>query len=113
MLPKYNTSHFVLGEEAPKTEPEKSLSDIVFLVKDRLADALSDRDVGLAGTHPKVIISMVVTNILVNLMFNAIGTNDVQRRLDMVKDMLEEITTMTIDLWSAMEANQADTTMVN
>jgi len=106
---KYNTAHFVVGETAPTTEPQKSLSDIVFLVKSRLADALDDPNAGLAGTHPRVIISMVVTNILVNLMFHSVAVTDVKRRLFMVKETLDEINEMTFQLWNALEAGRADT----
>jgi len=106
---KYNTAHFVVGETAPETEPQKSLSDIVFMVKERLADALSDDKVGLAGTHPRVLISMVVTNILVNLLFHSVAVVDVKIRRDMVQDCLMEIEDMTMELWNALEANRADT----
>lgn len=105
----YKTSHYVVGENEPEVQPQKTLSDIVFLVKDRLADALHDEKSGLAGNHPRVIISMVITNILVNLLFNSIAISDVGRRLEMVNDSLEEIREMTMNLWSAMEASRADT----
>ncbi len=110
MTNKYNTAHFVVGETSPETEPQKSLSDIVFMVKARLADALDDPNAGLAGTHPRVLISMVVTNILVNLMFHSVAVTDVKRRLSMVKETLDEINEMTFQLWNALEAGRADTT---
>lgn len=109
MSHKYNTSHYVLGETSPETEPQKSLSDIVFLVKERLADALCDPTVGLAGNHPRVVISMVITNILVNLMFHSVAVTDVKKRLSMVKETLDEINEMTFQLWNALEAGRADT----
>lgn len=105
----YKTSHYVLGELEPDTQPQKALSDIVFIVKERLAEALADDALGLAGTHPRIVISMVITNILVNLLFNSIAVSDVGRRLDMVNDSLEEIKEMTFNLWKAMEASRADT----
>lgn len=110
MPEKYHTAHFVVGETSPETEPQKSLSDIVFMVKARLADALADKDVGLAGNHPRTIISMVVTNILVNLMFHSVCAPDVNTRLSMIEDTLNEIHDMTFELWNALEANRADTT---
>ena len=110
MSTKYHTDHFVVGESSPEGEPQKTLSDIVFMVKARLADALADETKGLAGNHPKILISMIVTNILVNLMFHCIAAPDVKRRLSMVDDMLCEIHDMTFELWNALEANRADTT---
>jgi hypothetical protein len=107
---KYKTSHYVLGDIEPDTQPQKALSDIVFVVKERLSEALEDDSIGLAGTHPRVLISMLVTNILVNLLFNSIAVTDVSRRLDMVNDSLEEVKEMTLNLWRAMEASRADTT---
>ena len=106
----YHTAHFVVGEIEPETEPQKSLSNIVFMVKSQIAMALADEKVGLAGTHPRVLISMVVTNILVNLLFNSIAITDVSRRMEMVNDSLDEISEMTFHLWKALEANRADTT---
>ncbi len=107
---KYHTAHFVVGETEPTNEPQKSLSDIVFMVKAKLADALHDPNVGLAGTHPRVLISMVITNILVNLLFHTVAVGDVRRRLEMVQDTLNEINDMTFHLWNALEAGRADTT---
>jgi hypothetical protein len=106
---EYKTSHYVLGETEPESQPQKALSEIVFLVKERLSDALHDNDSGLAGNHPRVIISMVITNILVNLLFNSIAITDVSRRLNMVNESLDEIKEMTLNLWHAMEARRADT----
>lgn len=106
----YKTSHYVVGEGEPETQPQKTLSDIVFLVKERLADALQDEKSGLADTHPRVVISMVITNILVNLLFDSIAISDVSRRFDMVNDSFDEIREMTLNLWGAMEASRADTT---
>jgi hypothetical protein len=105
----YTTSHYVVGEDEPEIEPQKALSDIVFLVKDRLAEALSNDTIGLAGVHPRILISMVITNILVNLLFNSIAISDVSRRLEMVNDSLDEIKGMTLNLWRAMEACRVDT----
>ena len=99
----------MLGDIEPDTQPQKALSDIVFIVKERLSEALGDDSIGLAGTHPRVLISMLVTNILVNLLFNSIAVTDVSRRLDMVNDSLEEVKEMTLNLWRAMEASRADT----
>lgn len=105
----YRTSHYVIGEDEPQAEPQKALSDIVFLVKDRLAEALHNDTIGLTGVHPRVIISMVTTNILVNLLFNSIAISDVNKRIAMVNDSLDEIKEMTLNLWKAMEASRADT----
>lgn len=113
MSNKYNTAHYVMGETSPETEPQKSLSDIVFLVKARLADALCDPDVGLSGNHPRVVISMVITNILVNLMFHSVAVTDVKKRLQMVQETLDEINEMTFQLWNALEAGRADTSIAH
>lgn len=105
----YKTSHYTLGDNEPDCQPQKALSDIVFMVKERIAQALQDEEIGLSGVHPRIIISMVVTNILVNLLFNSIAINDVHRRMEMVTESLDEIREMTINLWLAMEASRADT----
>jgi signal transduction histidine kinase len=110
MTDEYKTSHYVRGETEPQEQPQKALSDIVLMVKNRLAEALQDKEIGLSGNHPRVIISMVITNILVNLLFNSIAVTDVGRRLEMVDDSLDEIKEMTLNLWRAMEASRADTT---
>lgn len=107
---EYRTSHFILGETEPEDEPQKALSDIVHLVKARLAMAMNDSESGLSETHPRTLISMVVTNILVNLVFSSIAISDVGRRIDMFQDILDEITSMSLHLWKALEANRADKT---
>jgi len=109
MTVEYHTAHFVVGESDPQQQPQKALSDIVFMVKERLADALDNKEVGLAGTHPRVIISMVVTNILVNLLFHSIAVNDITKRMEMVQSSLDEISEMTMQLWKSLETNRADT----
>lgn len=109
MSNKYDTAHFVVGETSPTTEPQKTLSDLVFMVKAKLADALDDPSVGLSGTHPRVLISMVITNILVNLLFHTVAISDVKRRIEMVKETLDEVQEMTYQLWNALEAGRADT----
>lgn len=106
----YKTSHYIVDEIELETQPQKALSEIVFLVKERIAEALHDDSIGLSGIHPRIIISMVITNILVNLLFNSIAISDVSRRLEMVNDSLEEIKEMTLNLWRAMEASRADNT---
>ncbi len=113
MSNKYNTAHYVMGETTPETEPQRSLSEIFFLVRARLADALDDPKSELAGTHPRVLISMVITNILVNLMFHSVAVTDVSRRLHMVKETLDEINEMTFQLWNALEAGRADTSIAH
>lgn len=104
----YKTAHYTVGENEPEVQPQKALSDIVWMVKDKLAEILQDEEVGLSGNHPRVIISMVITNILVNLLFHTISVNDVSMRLEMVNEALAEIREMTLNLWRAMEANRAD-----
>jgi hypothetical protein len=106
----YKTSHFVLGEHEPDTEPQRSLSEIVFMVKARLSDALENPDTGLVEVHPKTLISMVVSNILVNLLVTAIGSNDLKLRMKMAKECLEEVQSMSLHLWTALETNKADNT---
>lgn len=105
---KYNTEHFVRGENDPNQEPQKFFADIVYMVKERIANALDDDLAGVSGAHPRILISMVITNILVNLMFNSIITIDVKRRLEMLQESLKEIGEMTIELWTTLEAQRAD-----
>jgi hypothetical protein len=106
----YKTSHFVLGENEPDTEPQRSLSDIVFMVKARLSDALDNPETGLVEVHPRTLISMVVSNILVNLLVTAIGSTDMKLRMKMAQDCLEDVNAMSLHLWTALEANKVDNT---
>lgn len=105
----HKISHYSLGQSEPDTQPQKTLAEIVFAVKEKLATILEDDKIGLSEIHPRVIISMVITNILVNLLFNSIAVKDIRTRLDMVIESLDEIREMTVSLWTAMEANRADT----
>ncbi len=107
---KYNKDHFIVGENMPTTEPQKSLSDIVFMVKNRLCDAIGDPSTHFAESHPRTLISMVTTNILVNLMFHSLSVTEVKKRIEVVEEVLDEIKEMTLELWHALEANRADET---
>lgn len=100
--------HFVVGDGSGLEQPKKALSEIVFKVKTMLSDALDDPSTKLEGTHPKTLISMIVTNILVNLLTTAIAQKDVAIRLSMVKDVLQEINELSLHLWTSIEASIAD-----
>jgi hypothetical protein len=99
-----------MGERMPTEEPQKSLSDIVMVVKNRFIDALEDDDTGFKDCHPRTLISMVVTNILVNLMFHRVAVTDIKKRIKLVEDVLDEVKEMTLELWNALEAGAADET---
>jgi hypothetical protein len=108
ILSKYETAHFVVGGYEPETQPQKALADIVKNVRQQVAEAVTDPEGGLADTHPRVIISMVVTNILVNLLYFCVGHADPKTRMKMVDDTLEEIGDMSRNLWKSLEAANAD-----
>jgi hypothetical protein len=78
------------------------------MVKERLAEALCDPSCELQEEHPRIVISMVITNIFVNLLFNTITAEDVSRRMSMVTETLDEIRDMTHELWTALETARAD-----
>lgn len=105
---EYEIEHFVLGENDPHEEPAKTLSEIVFLVKNKLHEALDNNIVGIIDVHPRVLISIIVTNILVSLLYNSIVPVDFKRRVELVKESLEEIERMTYDLWNSLETTKAD-----
>lgn len=105
---KFETAHFVIGGYEPETQPQKGLAEIVKEVRYRLADILEDPNGGLAGTHPRVVISMVITNILVNLLYHSIGRAEPKVRLSMVQDTLDEIHDLSLNLWKTLEAANAD-----
>ena len=115
MANKYITDHYstTWEEDYPQKEPQKTLSDIVFLVKGRVGDALDDPNTKLHLEHPRTLISIVVTNILVNLLFHSVAVKDISRRLDMLQECLDEIQEMTYELWNSLEAAKADVSSVN
>lgn len=106
----YKTSHYVLGELSPETEPQKAMTDIVFMVKDMLSSALCNKATGLDDVHPKTLIAMVASNIIVNLLITAIGDTDFKTRLKMAQDCITEVQEMSLHLWKAIEANRANDT---
>jgi len=89
-------------------DPQSTLSEIVGLVKLRLYKAMDDTNSVIANTHPRTLISMVVTNILVNLLTDIIGPKEPSIRIEMVNDSLDEICIMAMNLWRALEANKAE-----
>ena len=107
-MSKYETAHFVVGGYEPETQPQKALADIVKVVREHVADAVTDPEIGLGNTHPRVIISMVVTNILVNLLYFSVGHADPKTRMKMVQDTLDEVGDMSLNLWKSLEAANAD-----
>lgn len=100
--------HFIVGHGADLDQPKKALSEIVVMVKRMLGDALDDPSTKLKEAHPRTLISMVITNILVNLLSTCIAQKDVAVRLKMVKDVLQEINELSLHLWTSIEASIAD-----
>jgi hypothetical protein len=107
-LAKYETAHFVIGGIEPETQPQKALGEMVTTIRNLVADAVIDPAVGLSEHHPRTIIAMVTTNILVNLLYFSIGRADPRVRLNMVEDTLNEVCDMSLNLWKSLEAANAD-----
>lgn len=100
---------FVVGGAEPNNALQKAMVEIVGAVKSRLCAALRDEETGLIDVHPRTIISMVATNILVGLLEQSIGhQSTITYRLKMVQSALDEISDMTMGLWKALEAQEAN-----
>lgn len=111
---KSETIEFAIGDIAPKTPKQKLLFDIYRLIHQRIEYALQDGKAGLQNMNGRTAIAMVVTNILVNLLLDSISSkNDISLRLNMIDDVLEEISYLTRELWKTIEADKADTRLAN
>ncbi len=85
------------------------MRDIVSAVRQLISDGLDDPENELATIHPRMVISMVVTNILVNLVDRSLKPSlDIGTRLLLIQDAVDEVATLSLKLFSAMEAAKAD-----
>lgn len=109
MTNSYHTAEFVIGDITPETPLQCALRDIVHDVRSRIADALDNPETNLLAIHPRVVISMVVTNILVNLVDRSLNPHlDISTRLDMIHGIVDEVSVLSLKLFTAMEAAKAD-----
>ncbi len=100
---------YITYGNAPRTYTEQVMSEIVLTVNDMLCEGLAAKESELVNIHPRTLISMLVTNILVHLLTGAIGSdNPIQSRLKMMHDTLSEVCGMSQKLWTALEASKAD-----
>ena len=113
MTSEFSTAFFVVGEQEPEKAVEIYLRDIIFAVKDILECALNDAESELARIHPKTLVSMVITNILVNLLFNIISVSDIGIRIKLLNECLDEIRESSLHLWKSLEASKASMEKAN
>ncbi len=114
MTPKGPHVHLFFGTDEPNDALKKTISDIVFIVKHKVAMALRDEQIGLREINPLITIATVVTNILVRLLEPGMSLgNSVADRLTIVKEILNEITDMTMAFWKVLEAEEANDTVAH
>lgn len=100
---------FPLGNTEPKTPNQKFLSDIYKSVQNRLINELRKGSADIHKIHSRVLISMIVTHILINLLIRSIDEdNDITTRFSMVEEVIEEVGELTRELWKMVETEKAD-----
>lgn len=88
---------------------EKHLANLLAEIDSRVLEAIEDKTTNLFSLHPRVIIVIFCTNIIVNLLMDALSRNlDVGVKLKLVEECLEEIKDTSLKLWSSIEASKAD-----
>tara|TARA_R110000868_G_scaffold335547_1_gene596406 strand:+ start:6513 stop:6857 length:345 start_codon:yes stop_codon:yes gene_type:complete len=83
------------------------ISDILDYAKNRLVGSMENPESNVRYIHPTVIITLLVTNLAVNLASAAITTQDAMARLEMMKDLSSGIKKMIDEAWQVMETAEA------
>lgn len=105
---------YIINGENPSSHTERVLSDIILTVNSMLCEGLKTPGNDLVNIHPKTLISMVITNILVHFLTGAIRDNNpLPERLKMLDETLDEVCLMSTKLWNALEAYKADDTIAH
>lgn len=88
---------FGMEHDQPKTPEEKFFHDIVMKVLAMTADGLESETLKLKDLHPSLMISILVTNIVMNLFFQSAHADDNKTRQRMLGSLLEEIVNMCMN----------------
>jgi hypothetical protein len=103
------TIHYIQPPETLNHVALDLIKKIVRNVEFELHDARLSGIPEILSIHPRVLISMTVTNIIINLLLGAVHhQNSVQTRFKMMEDLLREINFLTLESWKALETNKAD-----
>jgi hypothetical protein len=107
-------SPFRTYEDVPDEDKASvvAMNKIINSVKFLIQEAVDARDVNFAGLHPRIIISNVTTNILINLFYGAVNKDetDIKKRLEMAESLAKEILTVFLDSVQKIETGQATPT---
>ena len=83
------------------------MADIVDYAKNRIVDAMNEEETKVHCIHPVTLITLMVTNLTINLALAAIVSVDMKERLNMVNELSSGIKKMIDEAWSIMETAEA------
>ena len=100
--------YYCVGREA-QTNLEKYMMAIITEVEHMISEGYEKGILVPQKIPPREIIIMVSTNIIVNLTSKAMRPEvDIKKRLELITEMLEHIKDTSLQLWTMIEAAQAD-----
>lgn len=100
--------YYCVGREA-ETNLEKYMTAIVAEVEQMISEGYEKGILVPQKVPPREIIIMISTNIIVNLTSKAMRPElDIKKRLELITEMLEHIKDTSLQLWTLIEASQAD-----
>lgn len=84
------------------------MSDIVDYARNRIVEAMSKEEAKINCLHPITLITLMVTNLTINLALACIVSNNTKERLEMVNELSSGIKKMIDEAWSIMETAGAE-----
>lgn len=107
----FTATNYDRVKEKPTNAIEAIMADIVMYAEKKLTEGLLNPMTGLEQLHPKTIIAMLVTNLIINLSYKAIvhDVNTPAMRLAMIENLMAGIVAMVMDCWTIVETQRADT----
>lgn len=87
-----------ISNDISKLNPdEKALANIVQMVRDELSDVLMREELNIKKCHPKDLIAVLTTNILMNLFIDASETApNLSAKQAMLQSLLEQVTELSM-----------------
>lgn len=79
------------------------LSDVVMYVTERLEKAYEDKISDLPDVHMHKLITMAVSNIIINMLVPRIASNDRNKRELVVNNYLDDLKAITVQLYREAE----------
>jgi len=99
---------YITINKPPETSIESLMYDILLSISDKIAAYYDESGVRPGKTTHLEMICMVTTNVFVNLLQGATRTDiSSQDRLKLMRTCLDEITRISTNLWTSLEANLA------